>query len=421
MSTNACVAIHKGAKGDGTHRFAGSYHHWDGYPNGLGYDIFRQAHENVGSLRKTIGLILKHANWSSILDSDLTLPARGELGDNGISPLCKICGEKALKHNLSEIDHEPYFGPICGCHDYETGEPFLHSASGRITDENIDEWTGIEYVYAFNFEQDRVYIRKEYFDEESDDWKCEWSFIDISDWENESPEMLAAKMECGDNLENCDHSAIYHFPDMREAHPPGRFDISMPTRKYVGMESLDARDAIGCTFEDATVGYFLKDKNREYEKNKRLLAKVMLFPDSFDPASCILLNPNKEEVESMQGRTIGLTHREALMLIRDDKKIQAIKSVRTRCPLSLKESKDVVNNFEKDHNVSNNVSKGVLPVIYKNEGYWQVSSIIMGRTVRNIIMPETYKHREGTKVKNQSSSRFEDMFVRSLQNAFNST
>lgn len=76
MGTRAVIA-----KPDGEMGWVGRYHHWDGYPSGLGATL-AEWHERLGAAELTRILIDEEkVGWSTINDADLTLPpAWEELG-----------------------------------------------------------------------------------------------------------------------------------------------------------------------------------------------------------------------------------------------------------------------------------------------------------------------------------------------------
>lgn len=99
MSTRATIAR---IRGDG---FAGVYHHFDGYPSGLGATLFKRAQEvEVGDMLHF--LIDEHpAGWSTINDADWAAPPG--FSENGFStegPACYCHGGRS--EGAMTITHE---------------------------------------------------------------------------------------------------------------------------------------------------------------------------------------------------------------------------------------------------------------------------------------------------------------------------
>lgn len=123
MSTRSVIA-RKTATG-----FKGSYHHWDGYPSGLGATLFAlyngHFHKDLPAMLKV--LIDEHKGWSTINNADFNL--------------------------------EPGFGnqgaPQCYCH----GE--RHEKCGYIT-EKTAQGSGCEWAYVFG---DKMLVLSSYHSE----------------------------------------------------------------------------------------------------------------------------------------------------------------------------------------------------------------------------------------------------------------
>lgn len=123
MSTRACIAR---ATGEGT--FVGVYHHWDGYPSGLGATLWELYHGFFGRdlARMLAYLIDEHpAGWSTIDGADF---------------------------NAKPGFHEGKFtstGPQCYCHGGR------HESAQPITQ---DDDAGMEWAYVFDPEQRVMYV-----------------------------------------------------------------------------------------------------------------------------------------------------------------------------------------------------------------------------------------------------------------------
>lgn len=94
MSTRSCIARPTESG------FTGVYHHWDGYPSGLGLTLWQLAqpmgpfHGNIGKMLKV--LIDEHpAGWSTINGADFSLkPGYDEFRQRP----CVVCKKSANKH-----------------------------------------------------------------------------------------------------------------------------------------------------------------------------------------------------------------------------------------------------------------------------------------------------------------------------------
>ena len=111
MSTRSIIA----RKTEGG--FAGVYHHWDGYPVGLGQTLYRM-YKQVSKLDALTKLLIDEhpAGWSSINGVDWS------------QPIGYVTG---LEHNDA---------PQCFCH----GD---RAAEGWVADQNSE--CGAEFAYAF--------------------------------------------------------------------------------------------------------------------------------------------------------------------------------------------------------------------------------------------------------------------------------
>jgi hypothetical protein len=156
--------------------FKGRYHHWDGYPEGLGATLF-QIHREVfsgdtGAMLKT--LLDKHpAGWSTINGADWSLKPGNVPYDE--QP-CKECGEPNWKHYIQSyeshglpkpppgpaasdaapalaLDHqfmadlEGARRPECHCHDMQ-GKRNKDAKAWLVTERNASG-SGCEWAYVF--------------------------------------------------------------------------------------------------------------------------------------------------------------------------------------------------------------------------------------------------------------------------------
>jgi len=142
MSTRGCIAR---STGEGT--FKGVYHHWDGYPSGLGATLFQIYRTHFGrDLEAMLNFLIDQhpAGWSTINNADFKLPA----------------GFQEPKYRQKRNDDADYskpipHGPICYCHGERHEEP------SAITEEDD---CGMEWAYVFDVDKkvmqvlERVYI-----------------------------------------------------------------------------------------------------------------------------------------------------------------------------------------------------------------------------------------------------------------------
>lgn len=177
MSTRSTIAREHGTG------FKGVYHHWDGYPSGLGHTLF---HLYRGHFKKNLRAMLRFLiddhpqGWSTIVNADFTLPA-GPRADRNLS-LCEICHRPLWTH------YRQYYGPSSR-YWVEAGRPplpdsapkapnvfplFDHQARaynvpegpqsfGKSEDGTIDHTTaagsGCEWAYVFNEEARAMFIK----------------------------------------------------------------------------------------------------------------------------------------------------------------------------------------------------------------------------------------------------------------------
>lgn len=128
MSTRSCIA-----RLTSLGKFEGVYHHWDGYPDGLGATLHELYHNHFN---KDIDAMLKYliddhpAGWSTICSRDLTQePGYVENPEN------------KARQKQSE---QP---PECFCHGDR------HEKGWVVTEKN-SAGGGCEYAYAFSKSED---------------------------------------------------------------------------------------------------------------------------------------------------------------------------------------------------------------------------------------------------------------------------
>ena len=135
MSTQAMIGRFVDSK------IEGRYHHFDGYPTGLGKELFKLAKE-WGKERLMKVLIDDHpAGWSSILEADWNLPPRHQKDLK-----CANCGRPRYAH-MGALRSEGSFPPECYCHGDSQEDPSL------LTDPSQMEW-------AYIFMGHMMYVRR---------------------------------------------------------------------------------------------------------------------------------------------------------------------------------------------------------------------------------------------------------------------
>lgn len=125
MATRSCIV----RTSDEGKTFTGVYHHWDGYPEGLGQTLLSLY---TGHFRRDLQAMLRFlidehpAGWSTI--------------------------------NRDDFNAEPGFGgegPECYCHGAREEEPWV------VTEENASG-SGCEYAYAFDEAAGVLYVLSSY-------------------------------------------------------------------------------------------------------------------------------------------------------------------------------------------------------------------------------------------------------------------
>ena len=136
MGTRACIA-RKTPQG-----FQGRYHHWDGYPTGLGKALFTLYE---GHFRRDLEAMLKTlvddhpAGWSTICDKDFGI----EPGFEERTP-CVLCGKEYSYNHDQENGHEFRLSnrPRCYCHGDRREGPW------EVNQKNA-AGSGCEWAYVF--------------------------------------------------------------------------------------------------------------------------------------------------------------------------------------------------------------------------------------------------------------------------------
>jgi hypothetical protein len=173
MSTRAVIARATGHEGE----FKGIYSHWDGYPTNLGKRLWKIVHDR-GLTNALRFMIDQHpAGWS-------------------------VAGEECYCHPKREREAE---GP----------NPFTHKDVGKDSD--------IEWVYVFDEENNRLFVRDTGHDAEE--------IVDLA-----APEPDWSHVECSEDLSRCHHYARVH------GLAPKTCDLS--TQTWLGRRELEFHDAV---------------------------------------------------------------------------------------------------------------------------------------------------------------------------------
>lgn len=173
MSTRAVIARTTGHEGE----FKGVYSHWDGYPTNLGKRLWKIVRDR--GLANTLRFLIDEhpAGWS-------------------------VAGEECYCH--PKRDREP-----------ETANWFTHKDVGKDSD--------IEWVYVFDEENNRLFVRDTGHDAED--------IVDLAE-----PEPDWSLLECGADLSRCGHYAWVHNLLPKTSN--------LSTQTYLGLRPLEFHDAV---------------------------------------------------------------------------------------------------------------------------------------------------------------------------------
>ena len=172
MSTRSAIATID-ADFATTGNFTGRYHHWDGYPSGLGSGLYKMMN-GQNYLGKTIGsrdavakfLLQDHPAGFSSVNGVHKFEADAENADNLGN--CKYCWKPAMpKKKAARAALEKEYKQYAYCDN--AGEPtiacFCHHGGVRRSDEPDNVVTqadasdaGCEWVYAFDLANAKMYV-----------------------------------------------------------------------------------------------------------------------------------------------------------------------------------------------------------------------------------------------------------------------
>ena len=168
--------------------FKGVYHHWDGYPTGLGAKLIELLNDKFkGNLSSMLNWVIdKHpAGWSSLYGNS-----------------------------------ENKYRPECYCHPKRKRAAELMS----YVDQNSD--CSQEWIYVFDVQNRLLYVTDVY---NKVTVALPLAVGTAIDW---------TRVECGENLERCKHVAEYHFENIPEA------SARLSTQTYLGITPLKLQDAV---------------------------------------------------------------------------------------------------------------------------------------------------------------------------------
>lgn len=166
MSTRSVIARKSG------HGFTGVYHHWDGYPSGLGATLWEVRNKFYGGDTKRMlqYLIDLHPGGWSTINKDWSKPAEPRKDDH--DQPCTICGKPNWQHyrqyyhaNEGQAELSPWeragrpvpppgdevlvLGHGCKTGSEETGPEPSGGKDGKITQANAGN-CGCEWAYVFD-------------------------------------------------------------------------------------------------------------------------------------------------------------------------------------------------------------------------------------------------------------------------------
>lgn len=210
MGTRSVIAR---AMGDG---FRGRYHHWDGYPTGLGKQLWELYHGHFGrNLAQMLKVLIDDhpAGWSTIVHKDF-----------GLSP--------GYINLVLDGQHPEAKRPQCYCH----GE--RHEVVNEFTERDAAV-AGCEWAYAFDGELRIMNVLASLHEDGTKmvgwfgmgDPKSLWSLAGRVELEGPEPDW--GIIECGEALQRCGHYACLHGA-------PG-CEHSCPYCHGTGVASVEAR------------------------------------------------------------------------------------------------------------------------------------------------------------------------------------
>jgi hypothetical protein len=208
MSTRSVIA----RVGEHEGKFSGRYVHADGMPTSMGATLWNLLH---GYFKNDQGAMLAYlidaahaqAGWSAIVDKDFTLKP-GYTWQKAIADGAKyeVYSKRADYRRPQSFASRPE-------------DPYL------FTEKDLENGTDIEWVYAFDEEHRKLFVRDVSAKEDA-------AVIDL---DGEEPNWTA--IECGENFERCSHYAWAHGLQPKTSN--------LSTQTWLGNRPLGFRDAVG--------------------------------------------------------------------------------------------------------------------------------------------------------------------------------
>lgn len=148
MSTRSVIAVPYGDS------WRGRYHHSDGYPSGVGRELFKLVNEH--GLEWTRKTLTGHI-WSFILGADWTVPPQWPLtdpncGSKGV--LCRRCGKERYRYDGKgcQCPQGALTPARCFCHGGRTEKPYWIKR-GPVCRQGDLEWAYILGAQALVIEK----------------------------------------------------------------------------------------------------------------------------------------------------------------------------------------------------------------------------------------------------------------------------
>lgn len=240
MSTRSVIARTTGSEG----QFSGRYVHADGYPTGLGAELWKLLHQHFKSnLSAMLAYLIdaKHAQcgWSALVGKDFSLRPAYTWERATADGACYAVYSK----------RDDYRRPQCyGGRKGET--PYL------FTEKDFEGGTDVEWLYAFDEENRKLFIRDVSAKE------------DVAVIELDGSEPNWTHVECGENFERCSHYAWHHGLAPKFCN--------LGTQTLLGRRPLEFRDVIAFVIDGkryATTGcggdsdFFNSRRGTQFPKN----------------------------------------------------------------------------------------------------------------------------------------------------------
>jgi hypothetical protein len=254
MSTRGIIAR---STGEGT--FIGRYHHSDSMPTSLGkflWDLFHGHFQNNLDKMLTYLIDVPHAvcGWSTIVDKDFSLkPGYGWQ---------KAVGRNS-KYEVYTRDPD-YRRPQCFA-----GRP--GETEDTRTEKDLKD-TDCEWLYAFDVEQNKMFVRD--LNNKED--------VAVVDLNGKEPDW--AKIECGENWERCHHLAWAH-------NLVGR-DSNLSTQQWLERKPLTVHEAVAVIVGGKTLKLTGSGGDADFYNRTRRES----FPSGTWVAACIHKNGRRVEL-----------------------------------------------------------------------------------------------------------------------------